>query len=107
MVFSKPRVTLKEPNASTLDNPIATKACDGFIDEEEQAEPLETAIPLISSFRTIDSPSIYLKEKLQLPGSLFSGWPLYLTSSILFSNLFLRYSLIPVSFLIFVSMFLW
>ena len=41
LVFSNPSVILKDPWASSVDNPIEVSVCEGFIEEEEQAHEVK------------------------------------------------------------------
>ncbi len=55
--------------------PIAKRIWLGSNFIEEQAEPVEAAIPKRSSWITKDSPSIKENRKLALFGNLPAGWP--------------------------------
>jgi hypothetical protein len=72
-VVCLPRENLNEPWASSRGSPMADKTWDGFRFEDVQAEPVEQAMPSISSFRSMDSPSTYENEILTLFGSLCEG----------------------------------
>ena len=52
---------------------MAESTWDGSVDPDEQADPVETAIPSESRIISRDSPSVFLKLALEIFGSLFSG----------------------------------
>ena len=74
-----PNENLIEPCASSSGSPSDNKTCEGSNEPDEHAEPDETAIPARSRLKSIDSPSINLKEKSAFAGNLFSLGPLSLT----------------------------
>ena len=45
-----------------MGSPIASNTWDGSSDPEVQAEPLDAAIPFMSSISKRDSPSMYSKK---------------------------------------------
>ena len=63
MVLCFPNENLIEPCASASSTPSASNTCEGSNEPDEQAEPDDTAIPARSRLNSIDSPSIYSKEK--------------------------------------------
>src|SRR4030042_6086262 len=62
-VLYLPTDNLIEPCASSGFSPMPKSTCDGCNFFEEQAEPVAAAIPLSSSMRFNDSPSIAKKRK--------------------------------------------
>ena len=61
---------------------MARSTWEGSTLVEEQAEPVEQAMPIRSRLRIMASPSQYPMEMLTLFASRFSGWPLSLIRSI-------------------------
>ena len=77
---------LNVPWANSAGTPIANKTCDGCKLSDEQAEPELTAIPFKLRFKSIDSPSKYLKVILEVPGNLLAPFPFIFISGILFDT---------------------
>jgi len=65
----RPRLMRSDPWANSFVRPMAVRTCDVSTLAEEQAEPVEQAIPSMSRLRIIPSPSTPLAEKLMLFGS--------------------------------------
>ena len=98
-----PRLTLKDPCASSGFNPVASKTWLGSNLKDEQADPVEQAMPSKSKRITNDSPSINLNLKFALFASRFLGWPFSLESFIFktdFINLTLNFKMRDVSYFI-------
>ena len=57
-VVHRPRENLIDPWAISCESPMASSTWEGSSVEEVQAEPVEAAIPSMSSDRSIDSPSM-------------------------------------------------
>lgn len=55
--------------------PMARSTWEGSKEAEEQAEPLETQMPLASSFSKMDSPSMASKVNEAMDGRRFTGSP--------------------------------
>ena len=68
MVLNLPRLNLIEPCANSTSNPPASNTYEGSRLPVAQAEPVETAIPSISKYNKMDSPSALGKEQLSVPG---------------------------------------
>ena len=58
-MFSTPNVVLNEPCKYSGVNPIAVNTCDGSVDAELHAEPLDAQIPFSSNLSS-KSPPIYI-----------------------------------------------
>ncbi len=56
-VVKRPRLTRSDPWGGSSGPAMAASTCDGSRLEEEQAEPVEQAIPIMSRLRIIPSPS--------------------------------------------------
>ena len=75
---------------------MAFNTCDGSVEPELHAEPVEAHIFCLSSFNNNSSPSILGNEILIFPGSLFFKSPFIFISLYLvvisFIKLFLNYN---------------
>ena len=64
-----PREKRTVPCAKRGGKPSAARTCDGSIEPEVHAEPVETQIPSISNRKMRLSPSTFSKEMLSVPGA--------------------------------------
>ena len=62
---------------------MLVSTCDGLVEPDEQAEPLEAQIPFSSNFKSNALPSTPKKEKFAFPGSLLYLDPFSFTFGIL------------------------
>ena len=74
--LKRPKVNSSEPWASSWSSPHEMSVCDGSRVFEEQAEPVDTAMPSSLMDKSSDSPSMPSKRKWALLGRRSTGWPL-------------------------------
>ena len=85
VVFSQPKLILREPLIFSSETPIAVKTCDGNGDPELHAEPVETAMPSISRAinksppltPAMENPKVFGKRNLEWPKISTLGFSAY------------------------------